>query len=184
MTLDANKANGPRMVASPHPATLGEEDLLKHVTLSFGRSSGPGGQHRNRKATACTMTHTPTGVSGEATERRRQSENRRLALHRLRRALAVELRTEAPSNGRAPSSLWLERRNGNALAVNPKHEDYPALLCEALDVVHGTDHDLAAAAEMLGVSRTQLTRLIADSRPAFSWLNEQRRARDLGVLKG
>ena len=85
------------MIEGEHPAMLSEDELLKNVLLDFGRSSGPGGQHRNRKATACTAVHIPTDISGEATERRRQSENRKMAISRLRRTLAILLRRNIDS---------------------------------------------------------------------------------------
>jgi hypothetical protein len=64
--LSAFEPTGHRMIAGDHPAMLDDETLLKSVIFDFGRSSGPGGQHRNRKATACTATHMPTDVCGEA----------------------------------------------------------------------------------------------------------------------
>ena len=71
-------------VAAPHPATLSEPVLLKQCVINFGRTSGPGGQHRNKVETAVRVEHTPTGVAAAATERRKQQENRREAIRRLR----------------------------------------------------------------------------------------------------
>ncbi|MDP6601297.1 MAG: peptide chain release factor-like protein [Phycisphaerales bacterium] len=174
---------GPRIIEGIHPATLSEDDLMRGVSLTFGRTSGPGGQHRNRKATACIMTHDATGVVGEASERRRQSENRRMALNRLRRCLAVQVRTAVDSKSFSPSELVTSRRNGSQLAINPKHWDYPALLAEALDLVWAFDTDVRSAAEGLGVSSSQLIRLIAHDKQALAWLNRQRQERGLGTIK-
>ena len=80
-----------------HPAMIDDEALLKGVVFDFGRTGGPGGQHRNRKATACTATHSETAVSGTASERRRQSENRKLSISRLRKKLAIQLRRNIDS---------------------------------------------------------------------------------------
>ena len=38
----------------------------------YAASSGPGGQHRNKVETAVVITHTPSGIQGEASERRSQ----------------------------------------------------------------------------------------------------------------
>src|SRR5690606_15091114 len=87
----------PRRDAMAHPATLSDEDLLKECQIGKGRSSGPGGQHRNKVETQVTITHLPTGVTARAGERRSAEENKRVAIRRLRLALAVEVRTVVPA---------------------------------------------------------------------------------------
>ncbi|TVQ54826.1 MAG: peptide chain release factor-like protein, partial [Phycisphaerales bacterium] len=73
---------------SPHPAMLSDEALLKECEVTFGKSGGPGGQHRNKVETACDLKHVPSEVIASAGERRRQIENRSMALKRLRIKLA------------------------------------------------------------------------------------------------
>ena len=80
----------------PHPAALDDEELLGQCSLGRGRSSGPGGQHRNKVETKITIKHTPTGISAQAGERRSQGENKRVAVFRLRTALAVGHRCGVP----------------------------------------------------------------------------------------
>ncbi|MFQ5748458.1 MAG: peptide chain release factor family protein, partial [Planctomycetota bacterium] len=75
-----------------HPARLPVEELLREVRVERTRASGPGGQHRNRVATAIRLTHLPTGVQAQASERRSQNENRLQAIQRLRLRLALEVR--------------------------------------------------------------------------------------------
>ena len=50
----------------PHPACLTEAALLKQCVLRFGRTAGPGGQHRNKVETAVCITHTASGLEGHA----------------------------------------------------------------------------------------------------------------------
>jgi len=171
------------MIEGEHPAMLNEDELLKHVLLDFGRSSGPGGQHRNRKATACTATHIPTDISGEATERRRQSENRKMAISRLRRTLAILLRRNIILDSYQPTKLWESRRRGNQLPINPKHTDYSPILAETLDVLLASDLELSKASEILQVSNTQLVNIISNDKAALTWLNKQRKERGLQPLR-
>ena len=49
-------------VNPPHPATLAEEALLKQCEITFGRTAGPGGQHRSKVETAVSLRHAPTDI--------------------------------------------------------------------------------------------------------------------------
>lgn len=164
----------------PHPASLEPSRLLKQCDLGLGRSTGPGGQHRNRRDTAVTLIHEPTGVTATATERRRQQENRIVALRRLRTKLAIEVRTPRPPK---PSELWLSRRQGRTMSVNPQHPDYPTLLAEALDVIVLMSWDVAKSAGRLGITMSQLTRLLRHEKSAFSMVNAQRVERGYPPLR-
>src|SRR6202161_2135061 len=75
-----------------HPAALDPELLAAECDFRATRRSGPGGQNRNKVETAVILTHRPTGISAQASERRTQGENRRVALHRLRLELAMMVR--------------------------------------------------------------------------------------------
>ncbi len=63
------------------------EALKKEVAVETYRSSGPGGQRKNKKETAVRLRHLPSGVTVVATEQRSQSRNLELALERLRERL-------------------------------------------------------------------------------------------------
>jgi len=167
----------------PHPATLKDETLLRRCEISTGRVSGPGGQHRNKVETAVTILHEATGIKASATERRKQYDNRRMALRRLRLKLAIQTRTPVDRDRHRPSPLWESRRQGKKMSVNPGHRDYPALLAEALDVVHARGYDVAGAAGVLGVSMSQLAKLIRHEGQAFAMVNEGRKERGLPPLR-
>ena len=164
-----------------HPAALPPEMLLKGCEVRRSRGSGPGGQHRNKVETHITLTHTATGVTAAAGERRSQEANRLEAVRRLRVTLAIELRSEYPAA--QPSPLWQSRVSGGRIRVNPRHEDYPALLAEALDAIASHGWDVSAAGADWGVSTSQLVKLCSHEPRALEHINQEREKRDLGRLK-
>lgn len=165
-----------------HPASLPVEKLLTECEIQRTRRSGPGGQHRNKVETAVVIEHRPSGVSAEASERRSQAENREVAIFRLRLKLAVEVR-QALSLPYQPSLLWLSRCRQGKVAVNSGHDDFPAILAEALDVVAGCGNDLKAAAAILGCSASQLTKLLQQEPRAIGAINGARERQGLHKLK-
>jgi protein subunit release factor A len=84
--------------------------LAKQVVIETYRSSGPGGQRKNKTETAIRLTHLPTGITVIATEHRSQAQNRQLAFERLRERL---LKLNRPRRRRRPTSVpWsaIEKR--------------------------------------------------------------------------
>jgi Protein chain release factor B len=171
----------PIFVAPPHPATIDEEALASQCEVTKDRGSGPGGQHRNKVESRISIIHTPTGVEAMAGERRSAVDNRRVAMFRLRLALAVRVRTSMPA-GDVRSELWKSRCVQGKIACNPRHRDYPSLLAEALDIVWACGLDVPAAALRLCCSTSQLLKLIKDHPPAFLMLNQAREAAGLHKL--
>ncbi|MFC1646565.1 peptide chain release factor-like protein [Candidatus Omnitrophota bacterium] len=56
----------------------------KDLKIKYFKSSGPGGQHKNKRFTAVKIIHSPTGITAVATEQRSQAQNREVALQRLK----------------------------------------------------------------------------------------------------
>jgi hypothetical protein len=158
------------------------EKLLADCDIRRTRRSGPGGQHRNKVETAVIVVHRPTQILAEASERRSQEENRREAVFRLRLRLAVDVRLAVEIPYR-PSELWSSRCRQGKIAVNPRHEDFPALLAEALDVVAGCEYDVKAAAAGLACTPSQLTKLLQLEPRAIGAVNECRERLGLHSLK-
>lgn len=158
--------------AYPHPAALPVDQLLLGCDIQFGRTSGPGGQHRNKVETACRIVHRETGLLGQADERRQREQNRRQAIFRLRVNLAIDLRLPPPTE---PSRLWMDRNHGGRIAVNPEHEDFPALLAEALDQCCEHRYDLPTTAKILAVTGSQLLKFIAKAPKALAKVNGKRK---------
>lgn len=166
---------------STHPANLSDDELLAQCQTERTRRGGPGGQHRNKVSSAIVLTHEPTGVRGEANERRSQHQNHAVALGRLRLQLALIVRSqERPSK---PSRLWRERCASGTVRINPSHRDYPGLIAEAMDSLAESDWQLAAAADHLEVSSSQLIKLFKLEPIAFQYLNRERQQAGLHPLK-
>jgi len=171
------------IVQGPHPAGLNDPALGRQCEVTFGRASGPGGQHRNKVETAVRIVHVPTGIEATAAERRSQSQNRHVAERRLRVKLAMGVRTQMDTRRYLPSTLWSQRRQGRAMPVNPKNKDFPALLAEALDVVAAMKFDVGGAAGMLGVTMSQLAKLLGREPKALTWVNAGRAKLGLPKLR-
>jgi hypothetical protein len=169
-----------------HPARLDPEVLAAACDFTATRRSGPGGQNRNKVETAVILTHRPTGISAEASERRSQAENRRSALFRLRIRLALQIRRPIEQNVHEPyqpSALWSRRCRGGRISVNPEHDDFPALLAEALDVLAATRHDPKLAADELGCTPSQLIKFLKLDPQGLSLVNARRLSAGLHALQ-
>ena len=78
------------------------EKLKEQVVIETYRSSGPGGQRKNKTETAVRLKHLPSGITVTATEYRYQTQNRRLAFERLRDRL---LQLNRPKKRRIPTPV-------------------------------------------------------------------------------
>lgn len=161
-----------------HPVRLPDEQLLKQCELRRTRRSGPGGQRRNKVETAVVLRHRPTGVTAEAAEARSSQVNERVALSRLRRQLAVNIR-QAVEMEALPSELWLSRCRNGRIGISAEHDDFPALLAEALDTLAAAGMEFKPASQRLRCTSSQLVRFLKKS-PA-AWTLVVSRRRELGL---
>lgn len=98
--VPSTEKNGRRHTSTITVAVIPEADETK-VELDFSdlridvyKDSGPGGQNRNRVATAIRIVHLPTGLMVTATEERSQHQNKQVALKRMQEALSARLSAE------------------------------------------------------------------------------------------
>ena len=112
----------------------------------------------------------------------RQEQNRQVAISRLRMNLAIEIRQ--PLEGRdMPSELWASRCRGGRISVSPNHEDCPALVAEALDVLAIEGFDTKAVADLLSVTTSQLTKFLKNEPRAMMLVNQRRGEIGLNALR-
>ena len=189
----AQKPLPPKQIILPvnelHPAMLKADDLMRSCEIKHTKGSGPGGQHRNKVQTAIVVTHTPTSLTGSASESRSQQSNLGNAIFRLRLRLALKCRTGvvAADDGVLPSvepsALWASRtQGGGKLAMNANHADFPSILAEALDCIWWQG-EVKAASEALGVSTSQMVKLLAKEPAALQLTNGLRASNGLPPLR-
>jgi hypothetical protein len=160
---------------------------MKSCEIKRTRAGGPGGQHRNKVESAIVILH-ESGISGRATERRSQHENRRVALHRLRVNLAISWRTPelSPQETKTASEisdLWATRCVNKKISVASDHEDFPCILAEAMTAIVCYEFQVSDAAKHLGCSTSQLIKLLKIEDAAFQLVNDQRQKLGLSTLK-
>ena len=195
--------------ASPSrsPVYLEPETLERACRMERLRRSGPGGQNRNKVETAVRFYHPATGLVGEATERRYQGENRKIALERLRIEIALTVRSPvppslrpaadvnlgaledlppkknaAPADARA-SLRWFARLQGSKIRVAPSSFDYAILVSEFFDVFEANDENLPATAAALETTASQIVRFLGAVPKCLEELNRRRARRGLSRLK-
>jgi hypothetical protein len=164
-----------------HPLDATDEELWNQCEVVQTRRSGPGGQHRNKVSTAIVLTHRPTGIRVEARESREQSENRRIAISRLRWALAVRVRTERVEGSLALVSPYIRNR---LLRIADENPDACRAVAIALDWLQGDAGRLEPLAEALQTTNSQLVRLLASHGPALAQANRIRVAHGLQPFRG
>ena len=127
------------------------------------------------------ITHLPTGISGQASERRSQHENRDVAIQRLRLNLAISHRTETHPEDR--SEVWKRRCRGEKIIISCKHEDFAAIIAEALDVLRDSDCQLATAAKRLECTTSQLIKLLKMDSAVLTVVNRWRQDLSMSRIK-
>ncbi|HKQ57061.1 MAG TPA: peptide chain release factor-like protein, partial [Candidatus Eisenbacteria bacterium] len=87
------------------PVTLPEHlaRLLRECDVEPYKSSGPGGQKKNKTESSVRVRHRPTGIVRIATESRSQTRNRVTALERVYKALAARARRRTPRIATRPT---------------------------------------------------------------------------------
>jgi protein subunit release factor B len=86
------------------------ERLARDCDITAYRSSGPGGQKKNKTESSVRVRHRPTGITRIATESRSQTRNRERALERVWDELQRRRRKPKPRVASKPTRSAIERR--------------------------------------------------------------------------
>jgi protein subunit release factor B len=87
-----------------------DEALLAECDVSYFRSSGPGGQHKNKTMSSVRLHHRPSGLVVIGKRERSQKRNLEAALERLRERIRRALEKPKPRKKTKPSPAARERR--------------------------------------------------------------------------
>ena len=86
------------------------ERLARECVITPFKSSGPGGQKKNKTESSVRVHHPASGITRIATESRSQLRNRVLALERVDDELRRRARKPKPRKPTAPHRSAVERR--------------------------------------------------------------------------
>lgn len=152
---------------------LDDDALVSQCDVHISKSSGPGGQHRNKVSSAVRVRHRPTGISAHGDESRSQHDNRRMAMRRLRMNLACRLRhpveTARPEVPPVVQECMFRPRGrgGTAsrrLEVGPRDRRFWEVAAFLLDVLEAVGGRLADAAAYVGITTGNFTSLLKSER--------------------
>ncbi|KAG0627076.1 hypothetical protein M758_2G171900 [Ceratodon purpureus] len=172
---------------------LTDLELQRQCRVETLRSSGPGGQHRNKTESAVRLLHLPTGLVAFAAEDRSQHKNRSKAFKRLREVIAIEVRRPVELEGyRAPPELKrilpsgpkASRKREGGQKIGPNHDDFVQGVQPLLDLLGATKGSISECAAILGLSTGALSRLVVSDRVLWKGVNNLRAAYNLKSLRG
>jgi protein subunit release factor B len=86
------------------------ETLARDCEVTPYKSSGPGGQKKNKTESSVRVRHLPSGIVRIATESRSQLRNREAALERVWKELERRARKPKPRVATKPSRSAVEKR--------------------------------------------------------------------------
>jgi len=151
---------------------LDDRALRAQCDVHVYKSSGPGGQHRNKVSSAVRFAHRPTGLTAHADESRSQHDNRRKAMRRLRMKIACHCRRPFDASAELPPLLaeciFTPRGRGagklKRMAIGRKDHRFWPVAAVLLDLLEARDGALAEAAALLGISTGNLATLLKSDR--------------------
>ena len=86
------------------------ERLARDCEITPFKSSGPGGQKKNKTESSVRVRHLPSGITRIATESRSQGRNLALALERVWNEIERRARRKKPRVATRPSRSAVEKR--------------------------------------------------------------------------
>ncbi|KAF7813345.1 peptide chain release factor 1 [Senna tora] len=170
---------------------LTDEELTRQCKMDTLKSSGPGGQHRNKRESAVRLKHLPTGIIAQASEDRSQHRNRASALTRLRALIALKVRNTVDLEAYSPPQELLQilpakssiRGSDCGPQIGPKNPKFLLGMQALLDLIFAVEGSISEAAKFLGLTTGALSRLILSDDSLRMAVNELRASKGMKPLK-
>ncbi|MFB3890417.1 MAG: peptide chain release factor-like protein [Phycisphaerae bacterium] len=151
---------------------IDDDQLLAQCDVHVYKSSGPGGQHRNKVSSAVRLHHRPTGISAHGDDSRSQHENKRMALRRLRMNIACQVRRPVDLTAQPPAHVLdctFTARGGPAqgmrrMEIGPKDFRFWRIGAFLLDLLDACQGQVSSAAVRLGITTSNLTSILQSER--------------------
>lgn len=168
-----------------------DAELLGQCEVHTYKSSGPGGQHRNKVSSAIRLHHRPTGITALANESRSQHDNKLQALRRLRMNIALQLRCPTDLADFRPTEVLSEclfvARGGPAagtkrLGIGRKDRRLWQVAAVLLDLLESATGRLAPPAASLGITTGNFTSVIKSDRHLLGAAQQIRKTHGHGPM--
>ena len=151
---------------------LDDAALLRQCDLHAYKSSGPGGQHRNKVSSAIRLRHHPTGIAVHGDDSRSQHENKAAALRRLRMNIACRVRRPVDTTQHVLPPIVREcifRTRGGTdtprrMQIGRKDRRFWQVVAFLLDVLDCCQGRLADAAAYLCITTSNMVSLLQEDR--------------------
>ncbi len=169
-----------------------EAALLAQCEVHIYKSSGPGGQHRNKVSSAIRLHHRPTGITALANESRSQHSNKTQALRRLRMKIACQIRQPAQSLDFTMPKVVQEclfvRRGGQAagtrrLGIGRKDHRFWRVGAVLLDLLEASAGRLGEAAAAMGITTGNFTSVLKSNRHLLAAAQQIRKHHGHGSMR-
>lgn len=169
---------------------LSDEELVARCDVHTYKSSGPGGQHRNKVSSAVRLKHRASGVSAHGDDSRSQHQNKAMAIRRLRMNMACSLRREidlqSPPPPMVKDRLFVARggdaKGATRFAIGSKDAAFWPVAAWVLDLLEAVEGRVSDAAAVVGVSTANLTKVLQQERHLLSAVQEIRKRHGLKPL--
>ncbi|XP_020589131.1 uncharacterized protein LOC110030652 isoform X2 [Phalaenopsis equestris] len=182
LKLSSSSSSSSSSTTAAEYLRLSDEELMAQCEMDTFKSSGPGGQHRNKRESAVRLKHLPTGIIAQAVEDRSQHRNRTSALSRLRILVALKVRNTIELDGYKPPLELLQilpakstiRGSEVGPQIGPNNPKFTLGMQALLDLVSTVEGSVSEAAKILGLSTGALSRLILSDDSLRAAVNELR----------
>lgn len=171
---------------------LDDQTLLRQCDVHAYKASGPGGQRRNKVATAIRVVHRPTGLKAHADESRYQVENKRRAIARMRMSIACGLRrpvkTDPPQIPPVVAECIFTPRKAptgavRRLAVGRKDRRFWQVAAFLLDLLAACGGKVSRAGAALGITTANFVAVIKTHKRLLAAVQAIRKENEIKPLR-